>query len=186
LNQESFTKTADRQVSKVQEICDGDNFFASEFDKKVQHPDGDFTATLTLPWKQRVYCIRKGMIEENWIDGTAYDVPLNPYNVDVTGFSCDEIFAKFKDDVENGIGKIFARDFGLTSPVAEQRIAEVMKEEKFGQNFSKMIILGKIYLSDEEKVIEKATYVEYMNNFYSKAFEALKELKTPKTPQIKT
>lgn len=166
----TLKKRFNRTLTRVREICDGDNFFGSEFDKKVQHPDGNFTANLTLQWKQRVYCIRKGMIEENWINGSLYNVPLNPYNVDISNIDCNEIFGKFKNDVQDGVERIFAQDFGVTSPIYKERISYFMKKRKFGQNFSKMIVLGRINLSDEEKARERAAYIKYMNEFYNTAF----------------
>lgn len=115
---------------------------------------------------EKNYCTRKYIVDNNFINTTVYNVNLNPMNIDVLGVDCDEIMKEIYEKLLNA----YIRDPTDQSSRAKciQNVSRAMLSL---QAYARVIVLGEIGISDEEKAKEKQAFIEATTPMFEKLVE---------------
>lgn len=115
---------------------------------------------------QEDYCMRKYMVDKNFISSTVYKVNLNPLNIDVSGIACDEIIENLIQESVDELKEEFEDVVKRPSKRTTKCVTKTIRSLHFFEANVKVVVLGEVGISDENKIKEKAIYIESMKALY--------------------
>lgn len=153
-----------KKILIASSICFPDKLFGSTFDEIFASPKDD---NATLDDKLSDYCIRKYVIDNNLIDTSAHNVSLNPENLEIVpDFDCNDTLKTSFDDLITTLTSSFVLE-GRLQPESQIFCMTKIIREKDATNFmSRLSVLNELNLSNEEKLVEKSKYIDFMAKLY--------------------
>ena len=117
------------------------------------------------------YCVKKYLIDNNFIDPTTYTINLNPKNIDVTGVECKEIVDASKTGANNDFKEIFEDETKKTSRRTQKCLNNAAISNNYFENISKVAVFGEAKISRERLEPEKSQFIDSFKKMYEIAAE---------------
>ena len=117
------------------------------------------------------YCIRKHLIDNNFIDSTIYTVNLKPSHVDITGVDCVERVQNSKADLLDAFKEAFEDETAKSLKRQQKCLTKASNSFHHLENMAKVLLLGEVKISPERYVIEKQLFIDSLKNMYEIAAE---------------
>ena len=146
-------------------LCTSSDVFGELFDEA--YDDANSTDSSKEETLEDDYCERKYMVDNNFTN-PAYQVNLNPKNVNVSAINCDEIIENSIKEAVDELSKEFKDELKRPSQRASQCIAKVIRSNHYFENVMRIAMLGEIGISDEDKAEERKQFIDNMKQLYEK------------------
>lgn len=156
----------EKKIETGVKLCTFEKTFGDLFDELYASANETDSREEGVDKVQEDYCMRKHIVDKGFINTTAYNVNLNPENIDVTELCCDEIIEEaIKEAVEELMGE-FEDEGKRLSKRTLKCIAKTIRTQDFFETNVKLIVLGELGISEEAKDEERSHYVESIKQLY--------------------
>lgn len=151
---EELKQEIDQLGVKILEKCVASDHFGKFFDSSMEKRPNLYEKG------ENEYCIRRYLLDKYLIDAFAYSLNINPKNVTMENYNCDEIIKGIlepaydnlkKDETECSMG--------------------VLKENGYYDYLLKLELLSKLYLSSQDKFFERQKFIDVMFDITRKTRE---------------
>lgn len=142
---EELKEEIDRLGVKILEKCVAGDHYGKFFDSALEK-----RATLYAKGENE-YCIRRYLIDRYLIDAFAYNLNINPKNVTMENYNCEEIMKNILEPAYENLEK----------DETECSLA-ILKENGYYDYLLKLELLSKLSLTSQDKFFEKQKFVDVM------------------------
>lgn len=141
----------DKLGTKILEKCVAIEHFGKFFDDAMERkPQLDSKG-------ENEYCIRRYLIDRYLIDAFSYNLLVNPKNVTMENYNCEEIMKGILDPAYDDLKK------------QESECAlNILKENNYYDQLLKLELLSKLPLTSQDKFFERQKFVDVMHNITQK------------------
>jgi len=154
----------EKKMETAVKLCTTQEEFGKLFDELYSSANQTDDGEEDSP--QEDYCMRKYMVDKNFINSTVYKVNLNPLNIDVSGIDCDEIIENSIQESVDELKHEFDDVVKRPSKRTTKCITKTIRSFNFFEANVKVVVLGEVGITDENKIKEKAIYIESMKALY--------------------
>jgi hypothetical protein len=134
-------------VKKLIVTCKGNQEFSNFFNQIQEH---------AISWdrsNEQEFCIRKILVEQNFVNDKIYNFRLNPKNVREESLDCAVVFKKIVDDLYTEIQQ---------TKKIDDCVVKVYRENKYAENVLKSELLSKLSLTTSDRTKEKQDFINSM------------------------
>lgn len=151
---EELKQEVDDLGVKILQKCVASDHFGKFFDSAMEkHPN-------LYAKGENEYCIRRYLIDKYLIDAFAYNLNINPKNVTMENYNCDEIMRSILEPAYENLKK-----------EESECSLEILKENGYYDYLLKMELLSKLPLTSQDKYFEKQKFVDVMFEITQKSRE---------------
>lgn len=170
------TAKIERKLEISGELCMPERLFGNRFDEIYEKGKGYESESEVKSFEdlQEDYCHRKHLADTNFIDVKVYNFTINPKNVSIANLDCDKIWDESKQELLHNfkIAFVSALDFSRDE---SRCFLKTIKSFKFAEYFFKVWILTEIKISEDQKIAERAKFIQFFTNLYSDVLKCVKE-----------
>jgi hypothetical protein len=142
----------DKLGVKILEKCVASDHFGKFFDSSMEkHPS-------LYPKGENEYCIRRYLIDKYLIDAFAYSLNINPKNVTMENYNCDEIIHSILEPAYENLKK----DETACS-------LRILRDNGYYDHLLKLELLSKLPLTSQDKFFERQKFIDSMFDITQKA-----------------
>ena len=151
---EELKKEIDELGVRILEKCVASDHFGRFFDTTIEkHPN-------LYAKGENEYCIRRYLIDKYLIDAFAYNLNINPKNVTMENYNCEEIMKSILEPAYENLKK----DETACS-------LEIVRENGYYDYLLKLELLSKLTLTSQEKHNERQKFIDVMFDITQKTRE---------------
>lgn len=153
----------EKYIGIAEVICTAYQKFGEYFDffyndaNYTYQPDDD-NASLA-----KDICLRQYIVDNEFINTTIFNVTVNPYNIDVSELSCEEVIEKEAMACETGLKQEYSTALVRSLDDEVNCIGKAIRFHHFFENSIIVSILGEIQLSDTLKAEQKEIFIDRMS-----------------------
>lgn len=141
---EELKKEIDKVGVRILEKCVASDHFGKFFDTSLEKRPN-------LDTGENEYCIRRYLIDKYLIDAFAYNLNINPKNVTMENYNCDEIMNSILEPAYDNLKK----------DDTECSMA-ILRENGYYDNLLKLELLSKLTLTSQDKFFERQKFIDVM------------------------
>lgn len=151
---EELKREIDQLGVKILEKCVASDHFGKFFDSTLEKRPNLYTKG------ENEYCIRRYLIDKYLIDAFAYNLNVNPKNVTMENYNCDEIMKSILEPAYDNLKK----------DETECSLA-ILKENGYYDYLLKLELLSKLTLTSQDKFFERQKFIDVMFDITHKTRE---------------
>jgi hypothetical protein len=151
---EELKQEIDKLGVKILEKCGASDHFGKFFDSALEKRSNLYEKG------ENEYCIRRYLIDKYLIDAFAYELSINPKNVTMENYNCEEIMKNILEPAYDNLQKD-ETECSLT----------ILKENGYYDYLLKLELLSKLSLTSQDKYFEKQKFIDVMFDFTQKTRE---------------
>jgi hypothetical protein len=148
---EDLKEELDKIGVKILEKCAAIEHFGKFFDDAMERkPPLDSKG-------ENEYCIRRYLIDRYLIDAFSYNLNVNPKNVTMENYNCEEIMKGILDPAYENLKK-----------EESECSLSILKDNNYYDHLLKLELLSKLPLTSQDKFFERQKFVEVMHDITQK------------------
>lgn len=148
---EELKEELDRSGVKILEKCVASDHFGKFFDSAMDKKPNLY------PKGENEYCIRRYLIDKYLIDAFAYNLNVNPKNVTMENYNCEEIMKSILEPAYENSKK-----------EETECSLEILRENGYYDHLLKLELLSKLALSSQDKFFERQKFIDVMYDITQK------------------
>lgn len=161
----SIDYAIEKKMETAVKLCTSSEVFGELFDTLFDGSNDNETDSTESTGED--YCLRKYIVDNNFINTTVYQVNLNPDNIDVSKLNCDEVVKQLREEHEEEINEEFKLEFKRPSKRVRRCLTKTFRTHNYFESTIRVFMLGEMNISDEQKTAERNSFIESMQNFYA-------------------
>lgn len=142
---EELKEEIDKLGVKILEKCVASDHFGRFFDSAMEKRPNLYAKG------ENEYCIRRYLIDKYLIDAFAYNLNINPKNVTMENFNCEEIMKSILEPAYDNLKKD-----------ETQCSLEILRDNGYYDYLLKLELLSKLPLTSQDKYFEKQKFIDVM------------------------
>lgn len=165
---EKLRAELDEVGSKILEKCVAIEHFGKFFDEAMDRkPQLDAKG-------ENEYCIRRYLIDRYLIDAFSYNLAINPKNVTMENFNCEEIMKGILEPAYEDLKK------------QESECAlKILRDNNYYDHLLKLELLSKLPLTSQDKFFERQKFVDVMHSMTQQTRKCWRSMQSlPVIPHI--
>lgn len=151
---EELKEEIDKMGVKILEKCVASDHFGKFFDAAMEKRPSLYIKG------ENEYCIRRYLIDKYLIDAFAYNLNINPKNVTMENYNCEEIMKSILDPAYDNLKK----------DETECSLG-ILRENGYYDYLLKLELLSKLMLTSQDKFFERQKFVDVMFDITQKTRE---------------
>lgn len=151
---EDLKNEIDNLGVKILEKCVASDHFGKFYDTAMEK-----RATL-YPKGENEYCIRRYLIDKYLIDAFAYNLNINPKNVTMENYNCEEIIKGILEPAYDNLKK-----------EETECSLEILRDNGYYDYLLKLELLSKLPLTSQDKYFERQKFIDVMFDITQKTHE---------------
>jgi hypothetical protein len=143
---EELKDEMDKLGVRILEKCVASEHFGKFFDTAMEkHPN-------LYVKGENEYCIRRYLIDKYLIDAFAYNLNINPKNVTMENYNCEEIMKSILEPAYDNLKKDGETECSL----------EILRDNGYYDHLLKLELLSKLPLTSQDKYFERQKFIDIM------------------------
>lgn len=142
---EELKEEIDQMGVKILEKCVASDHFGKFYDSAMEKQ-----STL-YPKGENEYCIRRYLIDKYLIDAFAYNLNINPKNVTMENYNCEEIMKSILEPAYDNLKKE-ETDCSM----------EILRDNGYYDYLLKLELLSKLSMTSQDKYFERQKFIDAM------------------------
>lgn len=151
---EELKQAIDKLGVKILEKCVASDHFGKFFDTTMEKRPSLYAKG------ENEYCIRRYLIDKYLIDAFAYNLNINPKNVTMENYNCEEIMKSIFEPAYDNLKK----------DETECSMA-ILRDNGYYDHLLKLELLSKLPLTSQDKYFEKQKFIDVMFDITQKTRE---------------
>lgn len=148
---EQLKQEIDKLGTQILEKCAAAEFFGRHFDTAMEKRP-------SLEKGENEYCIRRYLIDQYLIDAFAYNLIINPKNITMENYNCEEIMRSILEPAYENLKKD-----------ETECSLKILKENNYYDQLLKLELLSKLTMTAHERRTERQKFVDAMFEITQKA-----------------
>lgn len=144
--------------------CKSESDFGDEFDALFE---AERKAVRNVTDYEEQYCVKKYLVKNNLIDTFAYNIDLNPHNINVTGLNCEETIKKSNNDIYEQLGFVYLESSNLGNVEKVECALEKFREADYFDLMMKIAALTTVPISPEQRLEERENFIRILSKISS-------------------
>lgn len=154
----------EKKMETALKLCLSDEMFGDLFDEL--YASANETDSLESSDFEEDYCVRKYMVDNDFINTTLYNVNLNPENIETANLKCDDFVKSAMEEIEDALKEEFESELDRPSRRATKCMKKTIRSFDFFVVSFRVVAFGEVGLTDEAKAAERSKFIELMKNLY--------------------
>lgn len=142
---EELKEDIDRMGVKILEKCVASDHFGKFFDSSMEKRPNLYAKG------ENEYCIRRYLIDKYLIDAFAYNLNINPKNVTMENYNCDEIMKSILEPAYENLKK-----------EETECSLNILRDNGYYDYLLKLELLSKLPLTSQDKYFERQKFIDVM------------------------
>lgn len=151
---EELKQQIDQLGVKILQKCVASEHFGKFFDKALEKRANLYSEG------ENEYCIRRYLIDKYLIDAFSYNLNINPKNVLMENYNCDEIMTRILEPAYDNLKKD-----------ETECSLRIFRENGYYDYLLKLELLSKLSLTSQDKFFEKQKFIDVMYEITQKTRE---------------
>lgn len=144
--------------------CKSETDFGDEFDALFE---AEKKAVKNVTDYEEDYCVQKYLIKNNLIDTVAYNIDLNPHNINVTGLNCEAMIKKSNNDIYEQLGFVYLESSNLGNVEKVECALEKFREADYFDLMMKISALTTFVITPEQRLEERENFIRILSKISS-------------------
>lgn len=154
LRYEELKEEIDILGVKILEKCVASDHFGKFFDSSMEKRQNLYAKG------ENEYCVRRYLIDKYLIDAFSYNLNINPKNVTMENFNCEDIMKSILEPAYDNLKK-----------VETECSLNILKDNGYYDYLLKLELLSKLPLTSQDKFFERQKFIDVMFDITQKTRE---------------